>query len=441
VRGLALKIFLSFWVIHAVLFATFALGPRPGPPFRLQDRIRRDGQVAAAVIESAGPAACTAFVDVIEQRSGVALTLEDSQGLVLCRSSDRGAIPIPLAATGSVVRVPVEAPSGAQFTAEGVALPAFAIDLPPPPLPYGSASLLIVISGLVCFTLARSLARPLRQVRDVSYRLAAGDLRARVGPAVGRRRDEIGDLVRDFDAMAARIETLVNSHRQLLSDISHELRSPLARLNVALELARRKVAPSAEAELGRIESEAHRMNGLIGQVLALARAEAVIGARTGAAVDVAGLVRRVVADSNYEATEQHKSVNLRIDGATTVAGDAELIASAVDNVLRNAVRHTPEHTTVEVIVGTTDSEAMIVIRDHGPGVPSADLDRIFMPFHRVDSARHRDAGGAGLGLAIAQRAVAIHAGTIRAENVFDGGLMVTIRIPVCDPRAGRQASD
>jgi two-component system sensor histidine kinase CpxA len=277
-------------------------------------------------------------------------------------------------------------------------------------------------------------------VRDVSYRLAAGDLQARVGPQVAARRDEIGDLVRDFDAMASRIEALVHSQGQLLSDISHELRSPLARLNVALELARRKAGPDAQADLERIEAEADRMNELIGRVLALARAESSEPSDTPEPVDVAEVVRHVTGDADYEAQRQHRSVALRIAAAPSVNGDPRLIASAVDNVVRNAVRYTPEQSTVEVVVDGTDREALISVRDHGPGVPASETERIFTPFHRVEPGRNRETGGVGLGLAIARRAIAVHGGSITAENAFDGGLRVTIRLPTEGSRRLRQSS-
>jgi two-component system sensor histidine kinase CpxA len=288
--------------------------------------------------------------------------------------------------------------------------------------------LAIVVSGVVCFVVARYLARPLQRVRDASYRLAAGDLHARAGPSVGTRHDEIGDLVRDFDAMAARIETLVDSHNQLLSDISHELRSPLARLNVALELARRKAGADARADLDRIEAEAERMNELIGRVLALARAKHHRPTLT-APVDIGGIVRQVTRDADYEAQQQHKSVVLDIRVESIIGGDAQLIASAVENVLRNGLRYSPERSTVDVTVDGADNDTVITVRDHGPGVPAPELQRIFSPFHRVELARNRDTGGVGLGLAIAQRAIAVHGGSITAENASDGGLRVTIRLP------------
>jgi len=441
VRGIALKIFLSFWLIFAVLIASFAVLPDRGSAVRFADHVRQHGLVASAILERQGAERCAEFSAAVEQQTHVRLALFDERHTPVCHSP--GADPaefdpylsnpddiVEAAGVGALALVTVQGPSGAAFTAAGSALPGFDAVPTHPPFPYGAVGLAILVSGIVCFAVARYLARPLQRVRDASYRLAAGDLQARVGPSVGVRRDEIGDLVRDFDAMAARIEALVQSQGQLLSDISHELRSPLARLNVALELARRKAGPEARVDLDRIETEADRMNELIGRVLALARAESRPPSGPDTVVDLGDVVRHVTDDADYEARRQHKAVVLRVAAEPAVAGDAQVIASAVENVLRNAVRYTPERSEVEVVLDGTDREALITVRDHGPGVPSADLERIFTPFHRAEPARNRETGGVGLGLAIAQRAVAVHRGHISAENVSDGGLRVTIRLPV-----------
>jgi two-component system sensor histidine kinase CpxA len=239
--------------------------------------------------------------------------------------------------------------------------------------------------------------------------------------------------------MASRIEALVHSQSQLLSDISHELRSPLARLNVALELARRKAGPDAQGDLERIEGEADRMNDLIGRVLALARAESIEALATTEPVDLVDVVRHVAEDADYEAQRQQKSVALRVAASPSVNGDALLIASAVDNVVRNAIRHTSERSTIDVVVDRTDGEAVISVRDFGPGVPASEIERIFSPFHRVEPSRDRETGGVGLGLAIAQRAISVHGGRITAENATNGGLRVIIRLPMEDsaPRVDR----
>lgn len=300
-----------------------------------------------------------------------------------------------------------------------------------PPFPYDLLGIAIVVSGIVCLVLARYLASPLQRMRAATHRLQEGDLTARAGAGLQRRTDEIGDVVRDFDAMAVRIESLVHAQQQLLSDISHELRSPLARLNVALELVRRTSGPAAEIHLARIESEAERMNELIGRILALARAESTArGAADQEVFNLDEVLQRVVDDAQYEAHKTGKQVTVSTTGKATLRGDPVLIASAVENVVRNAIRYTAPNTTVEITADLVGNDARIIVRDHGEGVPDSELGRVFLPFHRVDGSRDRQSGGTGLGLPIAQRAVHSQGGTINAENVAEGGgLRIVITLP------------
>lgn len=287
----------------------------------------------------------------------------------------------------------------------------------------------VLVSAVVCFLLARHLASPLRRVREASGRLASGDLGARAGALMRPRRDEIGDLVRDFDAMAERLSLLVSAQKQLLSDISHELRSPLARLQVAVELARRKAGPDAEKHLNRIETEGTRMNEMIGQILTLARADSDRPAVTET-LDLAEIVRSVAIDTDYEARQAGRAVHVRDSREAIVLGDAALLTSAVENVVRNGSRYTPQGTSVDITLEVTPTHGRIVVRDHGPGVPPGDTERIFLPFHRVGASRDRDSGGAGLGLSIAARAAKVHGGSIHAVNAEGGGLEVSIDIPL-----------
>ena len=287
----------------------------------------------------------------------------------------------------------------------------------------------IIVSAAVCFLLARHLASPLKRVRDASGRLASGDLTARAGARVRPRRDEIGDVVHDFDVMAERLSLLVSSQRQLLSDISHELRSPLARLQVAVELARRKAGPEAEKDLNRIEAEGNRMNELIGQILTLARADR-DQPPAAETFDLSEVVQGVADDTDYEARQHGRAVRVRHSEQATVRGDPALLASAIENVVRNGCRYTPAGTSVDILLSATPTHARVLIRDHGPGVPPEETERIFLPFHRVSSSRDRDSGGTGLGLSIAARAVSVHRGSIRATNAEAGGLEVAIEIPL-----------
>jgi two-component system, OmpR family, sensor histidine kinase CpxA len=292
----------------------------------------------------------------------------------------------------------------------------------------------VLTSGLVCFLLARYLTSPVARLRAATQRLAAGDLTARAGELGSRRGDEIAQLVRDFDGMAARIENLVNAQGRLLNDISHELRSPLARLNVALGLARQRSNKEAEGAINRIELEANRLNELIGRLLVLARLEARVEPAEKLPVDLEQLVREIVKDAEFEAQGRNCRVRCVITENATVLGNPALLHSAIENVVRNAMRYTQEGTEVEIrlqqVETANGAEALIRVTDEGPGVPEDALDKLFRPFYRIDDARVRQTGGVGLGLSITERAVRLHQGSVRAVNRPGGGLVVELRLPV-----------
>lgn len=302
----------------------------------------------------------------------------------------------------------------------------------------GRIAAAVAVSGLICYGLARYLSAPVRALRSAAQRLAQGELSTRVmQPRHGR--DEVAALQRDFNRMAERIERLVESQQRLLRDISHELRSPLARLVVALELARRNSEESLATPLNRIELEAARMDELIGRTLTAARAE-VDDIESFETIDASEITRRAAGDSSFEGAAQGKSVQCRTTGRSLVRGSPALLHSALDNVIRNALRFSPAGRIVDVeVVGppdadgaaASDGETLVTIRvrDHGPGVPAEALPLLFRPFYRVESARDRETGGVGLGLTIAERAVRLHGGQIRAENHPAGGLLVTIELP------------
>lgn len=292
---------------------------------------------------------------------------------------------------------------------------------------------LAALSGLLCFWLARQLSSPVAAVREATRRLAGGDLSARVGASVGTRRDDIADLAHDIDAMAERVVELLGSQRRLLRDVSHELRSPLARLGVALELARTGPEEKRVRALDRIGEEAERLAAMIEQLLTLSRLEAGEPGLERVAVDLRALVGAVVEDAAFEAGVRRCSVRLAPGEPCAVEGSPSLLRSALENVVRNAVRHTAEGTGIEVSVSVTGApgprRAAVHVRDHGPGVPGELLGEIFQPFFRVDGSRPRAQGGVGLGLAIAARAVEAHGGTIEARNAAGGGLEVAIVLP------------
>lgn len=294
----------------------------------------------------------------------------------------------------------------------------------------------ILLSALVCGWLALYLTKPIRSLQSAAKKLAEGHLETRVSPLIGNRKDEIADLGNDFDMMAGRLQSLLNNQKQLLSDVSHELRSPLARLQVALELARKKVGSNeASAELQRIERETNRLDDLVGQSLTLSRLDAGAAYPKEDYIDLGSLLSDIVKDCNYEANVLQKAVNLDYSQSWTLQANAELFRRALENVVRNAIHYTEQNTSVDVSMRKTDhtgdnsSAVVIKICDHGPGVPEDKLETLFDPFVRLSSARDRDSGGYGLGLAIAKRAVEFHNGEIIAYNAKNNGLCIEIRLP------------
>lgn len=331
-----------------------------------------------------------------------------------------------------MVARPVTDPDGRSLVVVGTLhRPPRPIDLLEPKALGWRLGVLALVVGALSLWLARYLSAPVGALRRATQRLSAGDLSARVGGPVDRRRDEIGELARDFDGMAGRIETLLGSQRRLLRDVSHELRSPLARLTVALQLARDREGVQAVEALDRIEREAGRLDTLIGQLLLLERLEARALDAEAVAFDLCDILNEVVDDASFEASAAHRGVELDANTPCPVRGYPALIRSALDNVLRNAVRHTAEGTAVEVSLNYDEASVEMMIRDHGPGVPEEHLESLFEPFSRVADARERSSGGAGLGLAIARRAVEVQGGSVTARNHPDGGLEVVITLPSC----------
>jgi two-component system sensor histidine kinase CpxA len=277
---------------------------------------------------------------------------------------------------------------------------------------------------LLCYWLALHLTSPVRALQKAVERFGAGDLTARVGST---RRDELGQLARTFDRMAGRIETLLEAERRLLLNISHELRSPLARLGVAVELARS--GENLEVQLNRIQKESDRLNALVGQLLQVTRAEGDPNSLRRDPIRLDELVAQLVDDAQIEASARDCDLQYARREPVTVEGDPELLRRAVENVIRNAIRYSPPRAAVEVSLARHNGTAVVDVRDHGPGVPEESLPRIFDAFYRVESDRNRASGGIGLGLAIARRAIQLHKGHIHARNA-QPGLEVEMELPV-----------
>jgi two-component system sensor histidine kinase CpxA len=278
--------------------------------------------------------------------------------------------------------------------------------------------------ALVCLVLAHYIASPILHLQTVSRRIASGDLTARVRARLTSGRDEIADLSKDFNLMAEQIETLLQSQSQLLQAISHEMRSPLARLTLAAGLAKGACTTQSDRLLERIETEAERIEQMLAQLLTLARLDRGATSFPRSPVELSLLLSDIVSDANFEGSAIKRSVILTHADPCLVDGSDALLRSAIENVIRNAIRYTRQSSTVEVSLkldNTTGQDfAVINVTDEGPGIPSAELSQIFKPFYRVSSARERETGGTGLGLAITDRAVHLYHGSVAARNRTEG---------------------
>ena len=302
--------------------------------------------------------------------------------------------------------------------------------------PAGSVLLILalIVSGIVSYLLASAISNPVRKLRDATVSLAEGNMNSRVAASLGNRRDELGMLARDFDAMAEKLQRAAAQQTELSRNISHELRSPLARLKVAMELAKRQTGDLPEFD--RIDDETERLDRLIGQILSYTRMESGSQAEPGR-IDIADLVQEVVENVNFECRAggyEGIRVVTELNASPTVSGYADALTSAIENIVRNAVRHSPPNEKVIVrIPAESDRMAKIEVLDEGQGVAGDELPHLFEPFFRTRMATADSKNrGTGLGLAIAERAVKLNGGTVTAENRKTGGLRVLISLPV-DP--------
>ena len=303
------------------------------------------------------------------------------------------------------------------------------------PGPEGTALRLLaaaLISAMISYFLARSLSVPLERLRAASRKIASGDLATRLGQGMTSRNDEFGQLATDFDVMAAQLQEMQLANQRLLQDVSHELRSPLARLTVALEIARGKGAGQVESELNRIELECNRLEALVNDVLGLLRESSQTVRNVDEALDLSELMSDLVEVVDYEVPEGKPKIQWEPPPAFPFKGDRELLWRALENLLRNALRHTNPDKGVVLKLGTErgNRRVNLSVRDYGCGVPEAELEKIFEPFYRVQESRDRISGGHGIGLSIAANAARRHGGHIQASNKEGGGLVVEINLPL-----------
>jgi signal transduction histidine kinase len=448
-RSLFLKIFLWFWITViatgiALVVTWIILQPKNGQSqiqTLLANTALASGTVAVDELEQEGPSAASAYMQEFSQKSHLRTCLFDSSGQtkagsdcaifdgVVARFPDSGDVAFTDRHGFARVAVKLQGKSGRQYI---YAVEAAERRGPPAGIgPLGVVlrwSVSLLVSGLICYLLTRYLTTPILRLREASQHLAQGDLSTRAAAGMEGRRDELGALVQDFNAMAARIEELVSGQRQLIYDISHELRSPLARLNVALDLARER--KGNEPAFDHMQQDLERLNEMIGRLLTVARLDSSAIPPAMSEVDLTELIAQIARSADLELRKNDAAVQLTLPEHLFVHGNAELLHSAIENAVRNAIRYTGAGNPVEVSVTMQKpSSALIVVRDHGPGVPESELANIFQPFYRIADDRNRESGGAGLGLAIAGRVIRIHGGSICARNAQPHGLQVEILLP------------
>jgi len=448
VSSLYTRTFLSFWAVM-VLIVAGAIGVTRLVVLaeRSDDGPRTAGSLtgeAALALRDGGEPALVAFLEATRaKRPAVRVLVVDDQGHELLGRqlppwAARGPRPPP-PPDPSLPIIPARpvtqlvAPDGRHY----------GLIITPPHHEFGvlglPETLLAVLvvalaaTGIASWLLTRSITRPVRALGVATRDLARGNLDIQLDPTVGARSDELGKLGRDFDAMALRLRDLLKGREQLLRDVSHELRSPLARMRVATGLARQS-GSDVGRQIERIEGEIERLDRLIGQVLHLSRLDAQAGTSFDEDVDLVELLDAIARDAAFEAQARQVEVRWQPPGSPhPVRGNAQLLASAVENVVRNAVSYTAPGTAVELTLARQGEFERIEVRDQGPGVPPGELVKIFEPFHRVAESRARDSGGDGIGLAITARVMAAHRGSAVAENAPGGGLRVALSLPTISP--------
>lgn len=428
-KSLYIGVALALVVVLSLSFVVFqAISQRVqsqtfNPIFDRFDELQLES--ARELLTTEGKGALKEYLDNLDRIFGRGHYILDSNGIDLLTGADRFALLPPPPAVKSRIQshghwiITHRSQDGKYwFAAEGEVGPPHVRAF----IPY--YFLVIGATVVLCWLAAVTVLSPIRKIAATIALFGQGDLSARV---VGEREDEIGQLGRSFNQMAERLQRLIVSERRLLGDISHELRSPLARLKFAVKLARTSV--DSKSALDRIERDVDRITSLVADIVEITFVEGDPALRGAEAVPVAQVLQDVVRDCAVEAQFRDCKVELTGSAVGEALGSRELMRRAMENVVRNAIRYSPEKSVIQVFITENDREAIIVVRDYGPGVPQDALARIFDPFFRVEEARDLNSGGSGLGLSIAKRAVQVHHGAITAENASPG-LRVQITIPI-----------
>jgi two-component system, OmpR family, sensor histidine kinase CpxA len=451
------KVFLWFWLTVLALFAMFLasrmLGTRLLPSTDIIASFApRVADEAAHAYESGGPQGFEQFDRELVGKSGLELYLIDGYGkdvlsrpippdslsmVHAARSDGRILSRFGLSSHSSSYKF--TSPSGRPYVLlvrSRLQMGKFLDATAGGGLPFFGVVLLMVT--LLCFWLTHHIVAPIQGIQSAARMVAAGDLSVRAPVEISQRHDELAALAADFDAMVERLSAFVRSQKDLLSTVSHELRSPLARLMMSLALLRNHSSCEPEELLQRMERDVERIDTLMGQLLTLSRLETGLSSDARDNVDLSQLVQEVMADGDFEARSCGKSVRLQAEAGIVIEkADQQALRSACENIVRNAIRFTRAGSEVEVILKidriSPSSQAVLSVRDHGPGVPGELLQQIFEPFFRVlaPSGDPRANQGTGLGLAIALEAIRQHRGTIIASNTDPIGLEVKIMLPMC----------
>lgn len=460
---IAVKIFLAFWLTFFVVVTSFSLlldvlrdqeGLQPLGTFHQRQLEQHQNQVRT-IFRNRGLQGLRRFSQDIETNRGITFFLLDDDGkdllgrtvpatvLAFFKEGRQHGIPQMQLRERRMLLGPQASPEVTPPATVLLWLPMVASEAPPLMNwwqgRYSGAQLGLglLFSGLISLALALSLTRPLNRLERAATRLAQGHFDSRDIDAVALRKDEIGALAKEFGSMAKRLNAALEGQQRLLRDVSHELRSPLTRLQVAIGLASRQADADSAASFERMEAECERLNALIGEVLALARDGNSSTETVAHRFDLAVTLQALGADARFEAQANEKDVTLQLPEHLMMVGNEARLASAIENAVRNAICYTAPNTAV--ILSARDDGDWICVRicDCGPGLAEEELSKIFIPFYRVSQARERETGGTGVGLAIAAQAVQWHGGKIFARNRPAGGLEIEMRLP----RTGRGSFD